>query len=603
MKSFVDSPDPQIYLSQNYVVLDFETTNIDFGNAAVPENRLLLACWKIPGSAVRPLWGSVYDIAELVAACEAADFIVAHNAKMELKWLLRAGADLTKILVWDTMIGEYVQLGNRKQELTLDYVSQKYGHGAKEFYVQKLLDAGVCPSQMPRRPVQRRCMRDVQQTEAVFKSQLKELQRNKLLPVQYTRCFATPMLADMEMRGLKLDAARVLPEYESVNAELIEVENELSRFTGGVNQNSPKQVAKYLYTTLGFEPLKVRGEPKFGTDQDTILSLVPKTEEQKRFIELKLRYADLYAKVSKTLSKFSECCSNGDLLFGNFNQCVTATHRLSSNGTKYKIQFQNMPREYKDMFMARYPGWLVAEIDGAQLEFRVAVYLGQDYTGYLSILNGEDVHSFTAQVLTEAGEKTSRQDAKEHTFKPLYGGMSGTKAQRKYYEAFRTKYPGIAKTQMDWQYEVLRSKSLKLQTGMRFYWPDTSVSKDGYIKNRTAICNYPVQNLATAEIIPIAVARLWHYMKQYAMRGFLVNTIHDSAVGEIPEDERELFYELGVKSFTEYVYFYLDKVYNIQFNVPLGVGFKAGEHWSEGEEIKMQVNPPYAPPEEAHVRI
>ena len=44
---FVIDPDPNLYLTGSYVVLDFETTNLSFGSALVPKNRLLLACWTI----------------------------------------------------------------------------------------------------------------------------------------------------------------------------------------------------------------------------------------------------------------------------------------------------------------------------------------------------------------------------------------------------------------------------------------------------------------------------------------------------------------------------------------------------------------------------
>jgi DNA polymerase I-like protein with 3'-5' exonuclease and polymerase domains len=283
-------------------------------------------------------------------------------------------------------------------------------------------------------------------------------------------------------------------------------------------------------------------------------------------------------------------------LFGQFNQAITATHRLSSSGTEFKVQFQNMAREFKPLFAARNPGWLVVEVDGAQIEFRVAAFLGQDYTAWKSIVEGEDVHTFTASTLTAAGQTTDRQSAKSHTFKPLYGGQSGTKAERAYYEAFRKKYPGIAAAQLAWQYSVLREQKLRLASGLVLYFPGTKISGHGYIENSTQICNYPVQSLATAEITLIAITYLWHWMHEAGMQGFMVNTVHDSVVCEIPPEEQELLLELSVKAFTEDVYKYLDTVYNIQFNVPLGLGFKAGEHWSEGKEIKVQVDPPYTPP-------
>ena len=54
------------------------------------------------------------------------------------------------------------------------------------------------------------------------------------------------------------------------------------------------------------------------------------------------------------------------------------------------------------------------------------------------IENGVDVHQYTADIIG-----VSRQQAKGHTFKPLYGGMSGTEDEKRYYAAFKEKYKGI----------------------------------------------------------------------------------------------------------------------------------------------------------------
>jgi len=185
--------------------------------------------------------------------------------------------------------------------------------------------------------------------------------------------------------------------------------------------------------------------------------------------------------------------------------------------------------------------------------------------------------------LTSKGQKTDRQTAKAHTFKPLYGGSSGSKAEKEYYKAFKEKYPGITSTQEGWAQTVLETKKLELPWGMTFYWPSTTMTSTGYITNSSSIYNYPVQSLATAEIIPVCVALLWKAMKAHEMDGFLVNTIHDSVIAEIPPEEVELFTDLVVKVFTEDIYRYLSTVYGMDFNVPLGVEIKVGRHWGEAD--------------------
>jgi len=174
--------------------------------------------------------------------------------------------------------------------------------------------------------------------------------------------------------------------------------------------------------------------------------------------------------------------------------------------------------------------------------------------------------------------------------------MSGTPDERAYYRFFQEKYNGIYKVQEGWSYNVLRDKRLVTEWGLIFYWPDTKLEVGpkggkGYIKNRTAIFNYPVQSFATAEIIPIALVYTWHYFKALGLRGFLVNTVHDSVIAELPPEEEEIFRDICEYTFTDRVYNYLLRVYNVRFTVPLGTETKVGSHWSKGTERKYDLDP------------
>ena len=223
----------------------------------------------------------------------------------------------------------------------------------------------------------------------------------------------------------------------------------------------------------------------------------------------------------------------------------------------------------------------IGDRDGAQLEFRVAAFLGQDAVAKRDIRDGADVHQFTADTLTEAGQTTNRQDAKAHTFKPLFGGTSGTDAEQVYYRSFTEKYGGITDAQQGWIDEALRNKSVVSATGLIFYYPHVKVTRSGYVESSTNIKNYPVQSLATADIIPIAVTYMWHRMKH--LNAFLVNTIHDSVISEEPPEETEELNEIAEQCFTEDVYNYLDKVYGMDFNVPLAVDNNITTLWGKKE--------------------
>src|SRR5690606_31564721 len=142
---------------------------------------------------------------------------------------------------------------------------------------------------------------------------------------------------------------------------------------------------------------------------------------------------------------------------------------------------QNIPRGYKKLSWAGEKGWVVGEFDSAQLEFRVGVDMANDPVGTDEIENGVDIHSLTAKVLTEAGEPTTRQDAKAKTFRPLYGGSSGSKALQDYCVFFKQKYAGVAEMQRTWTLKCADKKQYTTPYGMIFYFPDTKMQRSGYI--------------------------------------------------------------------------------------------------------------------------
>lgn len=615
---------PEIYLEQSYIVLDFETTNSDNGSALNPDNRMVLGVWAdfpAVGRGVRnngsykSRFASEYELAELAEDIRNAGFLVAHNAKFELQWLQRCGVDIHEVVVWDTMVVEKILLGNRRGGVSLAASCQRWNLGGKLPLGELLVHNGVSAEQVPESVLLEYCKQDVVATAALFRRQLKQVLEQNQLPLVFTHCLVTPVLADIEKNGMGLAVDRIEEEYERLTEQLAALDSTLGSICGSINLNSHKQMAEFLYETLGFKELKdFKGNPKRtasgqpATDAGTIGNLQATNTTQRAFIAAFTERQKVWSALSKTVSKLHEevnkhapsiqyshrlHASDGEYagsgetgrpsIRAAFHQTRTATGRLSSTGyAPANIQFHNLGRGYKRLFRAKRPGWLLGETDSAQIEFRVASLLGHDKKSFDDIVNLIDVHALTKEILG-----VSRQDAKPHTFKPLYGGTSGTKKEREYYQAFRERYPDIYKTQMGWVYSVLESGVLETQWGMRWYWDDTRVTNSGYITNTSSIFNYPIQALATAEVIPIALVYFWHEIHQRSLQMEIVNTVHDSIVCEVPPDEVEIFKQLSVECLTYRVYEYLERIYGIDFYVPLGVGIKIGEYWGEAEEEKI----------------
>lgn len=649
LPAFLANLDPMAYMSNNYVVADFETDTSAgpeyYGHPAFPENQLLLASWRYRGE-THAHWGGEFDQERLLDYIDAADFMVAHSSKYELGWLKRMGVDLRKVFVFDTKIAETILLGNLAagddktgmppRSTDLDTVCRRRGFPVKDPAVDLLIGRGINPVSIPRPWLEGRCRQDVETTERVFLHQREQLLRTNRLPVVYTRCLLTPVLAEMEFEGMALSAERVEAEHAKQYAEMVKLEQEMSAMTGGINWKSQPQKAAFLYDVLKFEELtdghgkvkKTAGGER-ATSQKVLDKLQAKTPEQKAFVKLLKTIGKVNARLSKNLDFFLGVVKEYDGVFRwELHQTKTATDRLSSTGfsipfkmfpdkkgrpqTK-SVQGQNMPREYKKLLKAKRKTddgrpYLIFEPDGSMLEFRVAAYLGQDEQAMADIADVTwDAHVTSGSEMAELpysevyegwkrGDKkydAIRQNAKPHTFKPLYGGSKGTEAEERWFEAFKRRYHGLNTVQEGWLKEVLDTKRLVTPWGKIFYWPNVRMNRFGYVNAKHSVFNYPVQSLATAEIIPIAIVYFWHRMPEAGLLDYvhLVNTIHDSVPMEVHPDHIEPAKLLAKRAFTRDVYEYLRRVYRMEFNVPLGVGMKAGEHWGEGPEESYDIYP------------
>jgi DNA polymerase I-like protein with 3'-5' exonuclease and polymerase domains len=606
-----------------FLVLDWETTNLEFGNPINEDNKLVLGCWSIfhpDGTREdKHRFGDEYDMQELLDDVEnvarAKGFIVAHNAKFELQWLRRCGLDLRSVLAYCTMLGQWVLDGNTGLgQRNLNAIAGRYGLGSKDDLVSRLIDAGVCPSKIRRDWLLKYCRQDVDLCYAVFLIQVEKLRKRQQLHLAHVRNLTCLALADIEFEGMTLDPAAVREEYNKTFAEWSKANDKLYELTGGINLASPKQVSEFLFDTLRFDTPKdyagremLTGSGAVSTNKLALARLVPKTEKQKEFLETYALFNQLDSLLTKNLIFFKKVCEEfGCVFYGSFNQGVTATHRLSSSGRALLFkgekktkgaQLQNLPRQYKKLFWSGDEDWLIGEADGAQLEFRVAADLGHDPVAYDMIANAGDVHTDTATVYVDWNSehpseqhpdfvgkdyKSGRQPAKSQTFKPLYGGMGSHPAEVEYCKFFKEKYKGIAETQQGWTHEVLNNKKLRTPYGLEFYWPDTVMKRGGYITNTTNIYNYPVQGFATGEIIPIALVHFWHRTKGMRIRIF--TTIHDSIGSKVHKDEVEAYKEISKVSLTTDVYRFLREVYGYEFSVPLGVGVKVARNWAQSKQ-------------------
>ena len=249
---------------------------------------------------------------------------------------------------------------------------------------------------------------------------------------------------------------------------------------------------------------------------------------------------------------------------------------------------QNMPRggtfPVKKVFISRWEGGQILEADFAQLEFRVSAFLSQDQTAMKEIEDGFDVHSYTASVISNAGEKTSRQEAKAHTFAPLYGatGFGRTNAQATYYKHFTEKYKGIALWHSKLAKEAISTSKITTPSGRQFAFPDVRRNMYGKVSHFTQIKNYPVQSFATADIVPLILVNIEQQLDK--LQSCIVNSVHDSIVIDIHPNEVQQVIDI-IKIVNDNMIALINSAFALEFNVPLLLEAKIGNNWLDTKDV------------------
>ena len=338
--------------------------------------------------------------------------------------------------------------------------------------------------------------------------------------------------------------------------------------------------AGFKYRPYSYEDATING---FKVDTHTLLRI---SEFSKGKLKIFADNLIKYSAVGKLLNTFVPALKdnvrqNTGLLHPSYNQTSTTTGRLSSS----EPNFQNLPRDggIKSVIISRFENGNIFEVDFSQLEFRTAVFLAQDKQGMKDIENGVDVHQNTADIIG-----CSRQEAKAHTFKPLYGGMMGNENERKYYQSFLKRYRDIAKWHITLQETAYKTKIISLPSGREYYFPDVykTTNKYGDIRytKATKIKNYPVQGFATADIVPIACLNVWSLMKEKGVKSLIINTVHDSIVIDTYPGEEKIV-ESIIKTGCSRVKDYLFVNFDCDFNVPLDIEIKSGQNWLDTKQI------------------
>lgn len=355
------------------------------------------------------------------------------------------------------------------------------------------------------------------------------------------------VLYHMEKEGIRVVPSK-LNDYSKMLGEKIEkIEEQIYKAAGEeFNINSPKQLGEILFEKMG-----IPGGKKTKTGYSTAADVLEKLSgdypivndilEFRAYSKLKSTYAD-------GLMAFVDA---NDRIHSNFQQTVTATGRLSSTDPN----LQNIPirmelgRQIRKVFVPK-DGCVFMDADYSQIELRVLASLAQDEKLIKAYSEHADIHRITAsQVFHVPFDEVTdlqRRNAKAVNFGIVYGisafglgedlGISRAEA-KKYIEDYFATFPKI-KTYLDETVENAKKNGYSTTYfGRRRPIPELSASNfmvRGF-GERVAM-NSPIQGTA-ADIIKIAMIRVFDALKKEGLKSKLILQIHDELLIEVYEDE------------------------------------------------------------------
>lgn len=321
-------------------------------------------------------------------------------------------------------------------------------------------------------------------------------------------------------------------------------------------------------------------EGGFSTSSDTLEMIgnsPDSSKEAKEFVQMLLRRNAINMYLSTFVEGIQKYLYSG-YLHMSYNQCTTATGRLSS-------RFHNLPKgkvfPVKQTIISRFEGGKILNLDWAQLEFRTAATLGDDVQAIKDIENKIDVHTNTAKTLTEAGQSTDRDAAKAHTFKPLYGGTSGTNAERAYYEWFLNRYSGIRNWQAKLAEQAVMKGYIQSPSSRIYAFPYAKVQENGRVTGFTQIANYQVQGFGF-DVVMACIIDIYKAMK--GLKSVPIMTIHDSLVIDVHPEEIDLIIQIlkNVLDKTEEIVY---NKYSYKLKIPFTYDISIGDSWGKQETL------------------
>ncbi len=504
--------------------------------------------------------------------------LVVHDAKAAVAALIERGIEPEGI-AYDTCIAAYLldptQAGYGLPRVALAYLGAELPE----------LDLDDPASVFPlggQDDAMKACASHIAAVSAVYEETKEKLETLNMHKLYYD--IELPLmrvLAEMEVAGCAVEPGQLREFGKKLDTRITGLTKAIYGYAGGeFNINSPKQLGEILFERLGL-PAQKKTKTGYSTNVEVLEKLadrheiIPAILEYRQLTKLKGTYVDGLLKVISP---------RDGRIHTHFQQTVTATGRLSST----EPNLQNIPvrtelgREMRKMFVAGGEDLVLVDADYSQIELRILAHISGDEHMISAFRSGEDIHAATAAKVYHVGLEDvtpqMRSSCKAVNFGIVYGisdfslsqdiGVSRKEAGE-FINAYFESYPGV-KGYMDSSKRVAKDKGYaETLFGRRRALPELK-SKNFNTRSfgeRMAM-NTPIQGTA-ADIIKIAMVRVWNRLKDENLRSRLILQVHDELILESPVEEREYAQKL-LKEEMEAAF---------EMDAPLVADVKSGRSW------------------------
>jgi DNA polymerase I len=499
---------------------------------------------------------------------------VMHDAKPGLVVLAQHGVK-TGTPAFDTLLAAFLLDG--KAHSLEDLIADRLGPSAEE---------------REARGSEERTRHVCAQVEALLRlggfleAELEE--RGQLAYLRELELRLVPVLADMELVGIAVDAAALEELSHRLAGKLHDLERRMAEAVGHeVNPRSPRRLGELLYEELGLEGSRKTSSGRYSTDALALEALagqhpvVEKIVEHRRLSRLKGAYADsLPVLVNPQTGR----------VHTSFSQVSASSGRLVSR----EPNLQNIPvrtelgREIRGAFVADGSGFgiggptVLLSADYSQIELRVLAHVTGEPALREAFQKGVDVHALAAarlyNVPPEGVTAEMRRVGKMLNYGVIYG-MTGyrlaleagidRKEATRFVRRHGEQYPAVRAYFERTLREAEEKGYVQTLMGRRRYLPDLgSKNRQRREAARRAAENMPNQGMV-AEIIKLAMIKVHARLREEGMASRMLLQVHDELLLEVPEVELAGAAGLVVREMKNAA----------ELSVPLEVEIKRGRSW------------------------